>query len=184
MEIMLKNVRLGPFAELFRAKEFKVGDGKPRWSAALVIDAGSENDKFIRNAIEAEAKNVHGDKAVKWLASIAGQKNQYCYLDGASKGESFEGKWVLSTHRSAKLARPLIIDRDKSPLTADDAKPYPGCFVNAKVEIYAQKGENAGMRASFSVIQFAADGEAFGSFTPSADGFDDITAGADADSLV
>lgn len=184
MEIIIKNVRLS-YPELFHAKEYKAGDGKPRWSAAFIVAPGSDNDKFIRNAIDAEAKAAWGDKAAVMLKAMTGQSNKFCYLDGNTKAnEEYQGQMVLSTHRSTKLSRPLIIDKDKSPLTADDAKPYAGSYVNAKVEIYCQKGENAGVRASFSVIQFAADGDAFASRTVTADDFDDITAGADAESLV
>jgi len=79
----------------------------------------------------------------------------------------------------------VIIDRDKSPLTSEDRKPYGGCYVNAKVEIYCQTGENSGVRASFSVIQFYKDGDTFSASTPSTDGFDAIEDdGMDGDSLV
>ena len=33
--------------------------------------------------------------------------------------------------------RPLVVDVDKSPLTAQDGKPYSGCYVNASLELWA-----------------------------------------------
>ena len=185
MEIIIKNVRLS-YPTLFTAKEFKAGDGKPRWSAAFIIEPGSDNDKHIKAAIEAEAKAVWGVKATATLKGMAGQSNKYCYTDGNTKAnEEYQGKMVLATHRSAKLARPLIIDKDKSPLIDDTNRPYGGCYVNAKVEIYCQTGENAGVRASFSVIQFCKDGDAFSASVPSADEFEVLEAeDMDADDLV
>lgn len=174
MEIIIKDVRLS-YPTLFHAKEFKAGDGKPRWSAAFIIEPDSDNDKHIRTAIESEAKAVWGAKAPGLLKGMTGQSNKYCYTDGSIKAnEEYQGKMVLATHRSAKLTRPLVIDRDKSPLTSDDNRPYGGCYVNAKVEIYCQTGENSGVRASFSVIQFARDGEPFSASVPSDVGFDDL----------
>ena len=82
---------------------------------------------------------------------------------------------ALSTHRPAKQGDPLIIDRDKSPLLETDGRPYAGCYVNAKVSIYAQAGDNPGIRASFSVVQFVRDGDAFaGSGKPTADEFEEL----------
>jgi hypothetical protein len=185
MEIIIKNVRLS-YPTLFTAKEFKAGDGKPRWSAAFIIEPGSDNDQHIRAAIEAEAKTIWGVKAAATLKTMAGQSNKYCYTDGNTKAqEEYKDMMVLATHRSAKLTRPVIIDKDKSPLIGDTNRPYGGCYVNAKVEIYCQTGENSGVRASFSVVQFYKDGDPFSASTPSTDGFDAIEDdGMDGDSLV
>jgi hypothetical protein len=174
MEIIIKDVRLS-YPTLFQAREFKAGDGKPRWSAAFIIEPGSDNDNHIKAAIESEAKAIWGAKASATLKTVMGQSNKYCYNDGSTKAnEEYQGKMVLATHRSAKLTRPVIIDKDKSPLIGDTNRPYGGCYVNAKVEIYCQPGENSGVRASFSVIQFYKDGEPFSASAPSTDGFDVI----------
>ena len=174
MEIIIKDVRLS-YPTLFQAREFKAGDGKPRWSAAFIIEPGSDNDNHIKAAIESEAKAIWGAKASAILKTVMGQSNKYCYNDGSTKAnKEYQGKMVLATHRSAKLTRPMVIDRDKSPLTSDDSRPYGGCYVNAKVEIYCQTGENTGVRASFSVIQFSRDGEPFSASVPSDVGFDDL----------
>ncbi|CAN0502063.1 unnamed protein product, partial [Phaeothamnion confervicola] len=85
----------------------------------------------------------------------------------------------------ASSGRPLVIDGQKNPLVEEDGKPYGGCYVNATVEIYAQKGENAGIRCGLLAVQFARDGDAFTAGSkPSADDFDDVAAGATAEDLV
>ena len=52
MKLKLTNVRLA-FPDLFEAKEFEAGDGKPRYSATFLVEPGSENDKAIRKAQKA-----------------------------------------------------------------------------------------------------------------------------------
>ena len=181
MEVKLKNVRLS-FPNLWHAKEFKTGDGKPRFDASFLCEPGSENDKAILAAIEAAGKVEHSEKWPTVKKGFLGQSNKCCYLDGDNTAyEGYEGMWVLACHSKA---RPLIIDRDKSPLSEEDGRPYAGCYVNAKVDIYAQKGENQGIRASFSGIQFVSEGEAFTGGKPaSADDFDDLGEGSDVDDL-
>jgi hypothetical protein len=88
---------------------------------------------------------------------------------------------------SARSAtRPLVIDKDKSPLTEQDGKPYAGCFVNASVELWPQDN-NYGKRVNASLrgVQFFRDGDAFaGGGAASEDEFDDLAVGAGEESLV
>lgn len=189
MDIMLRNVRLS-FPDLFFPVEFKPGDGKPRWNASFLVKPGDDNDKSIRSAIAAEAAATWGPKAAATLKSMEGQGNKYCYVDGDTKGyDGYAGMMVIACHRAAKLrsgapnSAPLVLDADKTALGAAAGRPYAGGYVNAKVSIYCQKGENPGVRASFSAVQFVRDGEAFGAGAPTAEGFDEITEGADAADL-
>ena len=172
MDIKLSKVRLS-FPDLFVTREFKPGDGKPRYSASFLIVPGSENDKKIREAIHAEAVAVYGKKAEANLKAFAPQTNKFAYTDGNLKTyDGYEDMWVLACHAKT---RPLVLDRDKTPLTADDGRPYAGCYVNAVVSIYAQQGENPGIRGSFSGVQFHSDAEAFGGGKPaSSDDFDEV----------
>lgn len=181
IKVKLEKVRLS-FPELFKAKEFKIGDGKPRFSAAFLVKPGSDNDKRIRQAIADAAKETWADKAAKTLKSFEGQKNQYCYTDGDLREfDGYAGNWVLASHSKT---RPTVIDRDRAPLDAESGKPYAGCYVNAIVEIYGQTGENPGIRASVSGVQFHSDGDAFGGGRPaSAEDFDDLSEGSDDDDL-
>lgn len=168
----LSVVRLA-FPNLWVAKEFKVGDGKPRYDASFLIKKGSEQDLAIQAAILAAARETYGEKGEKLAASFKGNSNKYCYIDGDLKDyDGYEGHMVLACHAKA---RPTVVDRDRTPLTQDDNRVYGGCYVNAIVSIWAQKGENQGIRASFSGIQFVKDGEAFGGAKRvTADAFDII----------
>jgi hypothetical protein len=172
MKVTLKNVRLS-FPELWHPKEFKTGDGKPRYSATFLIEPGSANDKAIRAAIEEEGTNAFKAKWEKAQKDMWGNSNKCCYLDGDRKEyDGYAGNWYIASHNRA---RPLVIDRDRTPLTEDDGKPYAGCYVNAIVDIYVQTGENPGIRASLSGVQFYKDGDAFGGGSrASTDDFDDL----------
>ena len=104
----------------------------------------------------------------------------------ASKDSSREGEAGSLRGTNRATTRPLVIDKDKSPLTEQDGKPYAGCFVNASVELWAQDN-NYGKRinASLRGVQFFKDGDAFaGGGAASEDEFDDIAEGATADDLV
>ena len=169
-DVKLATVRLA-FPNLWVAKEFKAGDGKPRYDASFLIKKGSDNDKAIQAGIVQAAKEAFGEKWERTLAGLKGNSNKFAYSDGDLKDyDGYAGHMVIACHAKA---RPTVIDRNRNPITADDNKVYGGCYVNAIISIWAQKGENTGIRASFSGIQFVKDGEPFGGGKrASADDFD------------
>ena len=175
MKVKLEGVRLS-FPDIWEAKEYEAGDGKPRYNATFLIEPGSANDKAIRAAIKHEATEAYKAKAPAFLKQWEGNPQKFAYLDGNTKEyDGYAGMMYLSCHRKAKDGRPAIVDRAKNQLQPADGKPYAGCYVNAVVDVYAQTGPNAGIRASFSAIQFTKDGDAFSAGTPAnADEFDDL----------
>jgi hypothetical protein len=186
MKVKLSDVRIG-FTDLWTAVEFKPGDGKPRFNATFLIEPGSANDKALRAAIKTEAANTYGAKSEAIVKSMETNANKFCYLDGNTKEyDGYENMFYLASH--AKV-RPLVINRrpkneDGTPnlVTEESGIIYDGCYVNASVEIYAQKGENQGIRCSLGGVQFNRDGDAFGGGRAAkADEFDDISDGADGD---
>ena len=182
-DFVIKNVRVA-FVKVFTPEEYQQGDGRPRYSITSLVVPGSENDKLIRAKIDEAGKETYGAKWPQMHQSFKGQSSKYCYLDGASQPyEGFEGMLSLSAHRQGKHGRPIIIDRDMSALAEADGRPYGGCYCNVKVSIYVQKSPNPGVRASFSVVQFVKDGDAFSGARPSLDGMADLSDGADADAF-
>jgi hypothetical protein len=172
-DVKLNRVRLA-FPTLWEPKEFKPGDGKPRYSAVFLIEPGSENDKAIWAAIRAEAKNVYGKSAEANIEAWKFNSNKFAYIDGKTKPDidGYPGNFALSTHSKVQ---PTLIGPDRQPLIKSSGLPYGGCYVNAIVNIWAQghEGGNPGMRATVTGVQFSADGPAFGGVRPaSADAFD------------
>lgn len=181
-KLKLTDVRLS-FPDLWEPVEYQAGDGKPRYNASFLIEPKSENDKKIRAAIAEAAKEEWGAKADKLVESFKGNANKYCYLDGDLKDyDGYAGMMVLSSHRRAKDGPVGVYSNAIDPQTGKVAilpngcgRPYAGCYVNASVEIYAQKGENAGVRCGLVAVQFVRDGDAFsGSKPPSPDDFEPL----------
>ena len=175
-EVILRNVRLGVFPDLFAARQFD-GKGEFKYKAVLIMPADSAERKAVDAAILAAATAKWGAKADGYLKSLRGQKKEFCFLDGAMLGRpEYEGMWVLSASRRQKDGAPKVLARDKTPLTIESGKPYPGCWVHAKIAIWSQ--DNAfgrGMRCTLLAVQFVKDGDAFSGAGPANDvGFEEI----------
>ena len=182
MKLKLENVRLA-FPALFEAKTVN-GEGEPAFSASFLMPPDHPAVKQLSDAFEAIGKDKWG---AKWptIKKEIEAKDRLALHDGDTKADyaGFEGNLFVS---SRNKTRPLVIDRDKSPLTAQDGKPYAGCYVNGSIELWAQDN-NYGKRinASLRGVQFLKDGDAFaGGGAASEDEFDDIAEGAEAGDLV
>lgn len=182
MKLVLKNVRLA-FPELFEAKQVN-GEGKPSFSASFLIEKGDKQNSAVEAAIVEVAKAKWGAKADAILKQMKAQDKTALH-DGDLKSQyaGFEGMNYVSARNPV---RPLVIDRDKTPLAEQDGKPYAGCYVNVSLELWAQDN-NFGKRvnASLGGVQFVRDGDRFagGSSADESD-FDELADGADADDLV
>lgn len=150
------------FPKLFEAEAFP-GTSNKKYGAAFLIPKGSDLEKQIEKAIEAEAQAKYGKVWQKTLASVKGNNNKCCWQDGdLSKYESNEGHMILSAGRQEKDGRPTVLDRDKKALEEADGRIYAGCYVNFNVDIWAQDGQYTGIRCSLNGVQFVKDGDAFG----------------------
>ena len=180
-KVLLKNVRLS-FPDLFEPVQYQ-GKGAFRYNASFLVEPGSENDNKIRAAIKEAANETWGAKAAVQLKGMENNSNKYCYMDGNLKEyDGYTDMMYISAHRSQAQGAPKVVDKNpKIELTAADGKPYAGCYVNASLEIYAQKGENPGVRASLIAVQFVQDGDAFAGARATADDFDDLSEGADSE---
>jgi hypothetical protein len=76
--------------------------------------------------------------------------------------------------KASNNKRPLVIDRDKTPLTEDDNKMYAGCYVNAIIDLWVQQNSwGKRINANLLGVQFLKDGEPFSDgANASADSFD------------
>lgn len=185
--VQLKNVRLS-FPDLFEAVQFE-GKGPFSYRASFLQ---SEDQKVylqqpdkswkpttMAAVIATVAKEKWGAKADAVLKGIQGNNQKFCWTDGDAKDyDGYQGNYCLSASRGQDKGRPIVMDTDKSPLTAADGKPYAGCFVNATVEIWPQDNSfGKGMRATLRGVQFFKDGDAFSAGTPvSEDDFEVVDA--------
>lgn len=184
-EVILKGVRLA-FPNLFRTTQFE-GEGDPYYAATFLIEPGSANDKAIQSAITVAANAKWEKKADAVMTTIRGQSLKFCYIDGNTKEYTgFENMWALSTKRYQTNGPPKVIDRDMTVLGPESGKPYGGCYVNAKVQIWAQDNQyGKGIRCTLMAVQFLKDGDAFGGAGPAnTDGFQEESVEEDASDLV
>jgi hypothetical protein len=167
-EVILENVRLS-YPSLFKAKAFgESGEGEPKFSASFIIP--KSNKKIIakiEDAIEHAIETKWGEKAPKLKA------DKVCFKDGDDKDDdAYAGAMYIN---ASNKRRPQVVDRDKTPLTADDGKPYGGCYVDAIIRIWAQDNKyGKRINASLELVRFRKDGEAFGAPPVSADALPDL----------
>jgi hypothetical protein len=177
MLVKLKNVRLA-FPQLFEAKTVN-GEGEPAYSANFIIERGSPAEKELRSAIKQAAQDKWKGKADSELSALE-KKDKVCLHDGDDKSnyDGFAGNLYVSARNKV---RPLVIDRDKAPLTKDDGRPYAGCYVNANIDVWVQDNQfGKRINASLKGVQFFREGEAFsGGGASSIDEFDEIEFGDD-----
>lgn len=172
MKIKLENVRLA-FPNLFEAKTVN-GEGEPAFSASFLMSPKHPAVQTLQDAFETVGKDKWGAKWPAVKKEITA-KDRFALHDGDTKADyaGFEGMMYVSTRNKS---RPLVIDRDKSPLTSADGRPYAGCYVHASIELWAQDN-NYGKRinASLRGVQFFKDGDAFaGGGGASEDEFDSV----------
>lgn len=175
MKVKIANVRVA-FPALFEAKAVGT-EGEPRFSAAFVIEPASSNAKSLAAAVSAVAKEKWGVKADAILKELH-SKGRVCYREEplSKDGEVYDGFEGMYSLNTSNKARPLVLDRDKTPLTAADGRPYGGCYVNASLELWAQDN-SFGKRINCTLkgVQFVRDGDAFGGGAPaSPEDFEDL----------
>lgn len=170
--VRLTNVRIA-FPELFEAKAFE--GGKPAFSATLIFPTDHEANEAIDQAIEAVAQARWKDKAPTMLRQLRAS-GKVCLRDGETKGDlaGFAGNNFVTARA---YVRPTVIDRDRTPLHAEDGRIYGGCYVNAIIQVWAQdNGFGKRVNASLKGVQFFRDGESFGGGgAVSADAFEEFS---------
>lgn len=153
--IRLTNVRLS-YPQLFVAKEPEKGK-KPVFSATFLLNKKEHKDIIAQ--IEKATERVALDKFKKKVTL-----KHRPLRDGNEKDdrEGYGDEVMFVGARNAK--RPPVVDRDMTPLTEEDSKPYAGCYVNATIRLFAYDHETGGKGVSSTLraVQFLRDGESFG----------------------
>jgi hypothetical protein len=183
--LKIENVRIS-FPSLFEAKAVN-GEGDPRFSAAFIIVPGSTNAKALSAALETVAKEKWGAKAPGILNELK-QKGRVAFKEQplSKDGEVYDGFEGMYCLNASNVQRVAVIDRDTTPLTAQDGKPYGGCFVDASIELWAQDNSwGKRINGKLRWVQYRGEGDAFSGGAPvSQDEFTNIAEGSDAGDLV
>lgn len=163
-KIKIASARLS-FPSLFQMGEFG-GESTGKYEATFVLD--KEDDAKTIEKIEKAIKDLMAEKL-----KIKLPDDKICLKDGDTLGRpEFEGKMTI---KASTKKRPLVINRDKSPITEEDNVVYAGCYVNGIVTLWAQSNQyGKRINAQLDGVQFARDGEPFGTGGVGADEFDDF----------
>jgi hypothetical protein len=183
MQFKLSNVRLS-YPKLFKPEEFQ-GDGNPMYSCSFLLPKDHPQLPAIRKAID-EVGQAKFEKTWPTVKKGIEAKDASCLHDGNAKDSAgYEDHFYIAC-RAKPSQRPTVVNRDRTPLTEADGVIYGGCYVNAVIEIWAQ-GNEYGKRINAQVtgVQFLKDGDSFGGGAgpASADEFDDLGQGADAEEI-
>lgn len=170
-KIKIQAARLS-FPSLFNTAKFG-GEDTGKYEATFVLDKveHAETIAGIKTQIERLMKEELKSKV---------PSDKLCLKDGDDMGRpEFEGKYTI---KASTKRRPLVINRDKSPITESDNVIYAGCYVNAIVSLWVQNNSwGKRINAQLDGVQFCRDGEPFGDGGVSVDEFDAFGGDADDD---
>lgn len=161
-KIKIASARLS-FPSLFTTAQFG-NDDTGKYEATFILDK-DEHAETIKG-IQAQIDHLLKTELKGKIPS-----DKICLKDGDESGrEEFAGKMTI---KASTKRRPLVINRDKSPITEADNIVYPGCYVHAIISLWAQNNQfGKRINASLDGVQFARDGEPFGDGGISANEFD------------
>jgi len=163
----INNVRLS-FPNLFRRAVFNGEDTK--FGATLLLDKKMHAEEIVAIQTAIEEKLAGDLKGAKLTP------DRICLRDGDES--EYDGYAGCMSLKASNNSRPLVIHKDKSPITEDDGVVYAGCYVNAVIDFWTQNNQfGKRINANILGLQFAGDGEPFGDGGRVAkqDDFDDIS---------
>lgn len=189
--LMLKNKRVS-FPALAVPKA--IGEGEAAYGARFIIDPNDPDVGLLDEAMaEAAVEKWREDGADVLSMLIAGKK--VCFEHAPYRSTKtgkpyagFEGKFSLGT-RSAKT-KPTVVNEFGKEVESKlqiEQLIYSGCYVHAKVEIWAQDNQfGRRVNAALLGVMFAGRGESFGggSGAAEADDFADMVRKPEAEDVL
>ena len=174
MKVKIKNARCS-FPDLFNTSKFE-GVDTEKYGITLILNKTEHAD-----AIK-EIKDACQKLIVEKLEQNKLPREKICLRDGDEMEHDYYADSYIIRPKTKKSPLPadtnfsivkhfLVMDKNKSILTAENNKFYGGCYVNACIDIYASKKYKL-ILASLLGVQFHADGEPLGEITQF--GFDDF----------
>jgi hypothetical protein len=159
---MIPNARIG-YPKLFKPEAIKgMAESRPRYGCQIYLP---KTDESTRAKINQIIRDIVKDQ----LKGVMPQQKDLCYKDGDEDGdENTAGNVILSANRQESQGRPTVIDRDRAPLTQEDARIYAGCRCNFLVGFFVPKGWKK-IACGLEIVQFRGDDEPFGAGRPPVD---------------
>jgi len=170
--IKLQHVRLS-FPSLFTTALYN-GKDTGKFKAAFILD--KKKHRASIKEIEDNMKKLAEDK----LRGKLPPPTYLCLKDGdKTERPEYQGCMIVKT---ATKKRPLVLDKNKHPLTEQDGIIYSGCYVNVLLSLWAQDNQHdKRVNAQLEGVQFNEDGEPFGPAGVDINEFDAFGSGDDTD---
>lgn len=155
VEMMLKDVRVS-FPDIYQKSVYK---GKEtNYGSKIILDPTEATQKGYIKKIQSIIKDL--SQNILGIEEIPDADT--CLRNGKTlKDETYKGKFRLSANSPN---RPHVFLPGSNKDTADsleESKIYSGCYVNAKVRIWAHE-DTSRVNCQLIAIQFKRDGESFG----------------------
>jgi len=155
-QMVIKNARVS-FPDLFIRPIREGKEGKYGVTVLLHKEKDKETlttiNEIINNLIKESGFNVANHKRCLWDGNDPSEL-------GADPRPEYAGYVYFRANKRDR--RPQVFDRDKSPLTRQDEKIYPGCYCNISLNFWVQNNEHGKrVNANLAGVQFVKDGESF-----------------------
>lgn len=170
------------YPQLFRAVNLdkQNPDKEPKFSGVLIFDKNKDKAQIelVRKTIKDLLNTAYGSEAK------VPKGFKLCLRDGLEKEDTDGyGPDVMFVSASNKK-RPLVVNRDATPLVEADSVIYAGCRANMTVTFWVQdNGFGKRVNANLRGVQFVADDEEFGDGGSNIDPETEFEALPDADVL-
>lgn len=155
MLIKLTNVRLS-FPQIFKAKDFE-GDGNFKFAGTAILEEDEHGS--MRKKLDKHMKKL----AAEHFPDVKLKPSKYFLREGneeETQREEYKDKWIIVASNDK---RPVVVDRDRTPLAAGDGKPEGGDYVNMNISLWVQNNKwGKRINANLVGIQFLKEGEKFG----------------------
>jgi hypothetical protein len=178
-EMLILRARIAFANGIFTASAAEEG-GKKKFNAKFILEPDHKQIDKIRALEDEVAKDKWGKDAEKIMKRIRATADKMFLRDGdTQRADGFEGNLYFSANNDK---RPTVFNKDRSSIAEEDGIIYSGCYVNVKVNLWAQDNQY-GQRINGELlgVQFAGDGDSFSAGAPpaAADDFPDMEDGAD-----
>lgn len=137
---------------------------KKQYSSTFLVKKGSKAEALINETIEKVAQEKWKKDGKEVLESVRNNTNKSAWIDGDGidkrKLDGYPSHMALTAKNDR---RPTTLNRDGTQTDEEEGTIYAGCYVNARVEIWAQDNAHGrAIRCSLLGVVFNKKGDAFG----------------------
>ncbi len=175
MEILVQKVRVAFAKGIFEKTAFG-GDAKAKadFNSKFILAPDHAQIAQLKKLEEDVAKEKWGAKADNELKVIRSKDVGLLHDGNTQRSDGFADMLFISARADQ---RPSTFNRDRSQITAEDGIIYSGCYVNLKIDVWAQDNQyGKRINATLLGVQFVSDGDSFAAGAPpaTADDFADL----------